>query len=962
MSTPRSQSLWEWACRIAPPVTKKKLPSEEVHDHPLKPMTITVSETRGASKRLGTGTSTPTPSLVMDPLGAALDGSDPLSQFAKDPLTSDAWDATDSQTTKVASSTDEYMEPWHTRRAVILNKFTTSEKLSMVSSFLSAGEKVVRAQSSVSSIVRTRLEQLDDYDDGTMRELANLTQQEYIIRIEQLNKQLVHNWEKDSRVNALRIAIQCSALLEDTSVIQFYPSKFVLITDILDSFGKLVYDRIKAKAESKIMSGRRASTTLPDNFTPDMIPEEAKEICSNWFYKCSSIRELVRRLYVEASILKTYSFLTKAEFSQALTRLTKMVRGIGDPLVAVYARCYLCRVGMSVSTINRQFLKENFYDFLATYHQLFSGPVRSVLNTQKVDMCTYLHLYTPALEWIVQGLAHNAPESLLVEILSRCYHKGNSALLLNTVMTSFRPSYVSSRALYFIELISACNTEGYPQYLLFKSLGNCLSVAETESPLQVLNEVWKVISKLEQPAQYIACAEVWAHFIVTHFSNHEINIFLGDIILHMTPNRVYEQFYPQLLNIVDKVVTNCADFESLFSMDKFLPLIDMFHGETIKVNVCKSIMAAYMSRGSKELSNDPIVIDALMFVCRGMHDSVSVLTVEDEKRQIGLLISQLVRQVNFGQDLEQQLSYFVEARAAFTNLDSVHSTLVQCVNKLSVNTGRIVRGHHTRKTASFVRACAAYCYITIPSIFSEYTRLQLYLLSAEVALMNQCLGQADACLKAALSLVPELPTSIEVDGKMRSSEPYLTSYISHFLSLLLIVPDSPQLGVLYLLRGLLNVLKHYTWDQNSSARIRIYLYVIDMLSTAAQETYPYSIRKVDSNDVLYGSDPKFIAEINSVCSGLIEEILTHLKFLGSSEQLHKQAALAFDLFIRIVIRGDLTSPGLATLALNLWNLANKNRLLDSKLAGRTVEYLKRRSPTQGVQQNVYNELLNKLGS
>ena len=31
---------------------------------------------------------------------------------------------------------------------------------------------------------------------------------------------------------------QCSKLLIDTTVIQFYPSKFVLITDILDNFGQ----------------------------------------------------------------------------------------------------------------------------------------------------------------------------------------------------------------------------------------------------------------------------------------------------------------------------------------------------------------------------------------------------------------------------------------------------------------------------------------------------------------------------------------------------------------------------------------------------------------------------------------------------------------------------------------------------------------------------------------------------
>ena len=62
------------------------------------------------------------------------------------------------------------------------------------------------------------------------------------------------------------------------------------------------------------------------------------------------------------------------EFSQALMRLTRMIRGIGDPLVAVYARCYLCRVGMSVSTGNQDYFKENFYDFLAAYNQVYYSP------------------------------------------------------------------------------------------------------------------------------------------------------------------------------------------------------------------------------------------------------------------------------------------------------------------------------------------------------------------------------------------------------------------------------------------------------------------------------------------------------------------------------------------------------------------------------------------------------------
>ncbi|KAJ9574992.1 hypothetical protein L9F63_007820, partial [Diploptera punctata] len=401
------------------------------------------------------------------------------------------------------------------------------------------------------------------------------------------------------------------------------------------------------------------------------------------------------------------------------------------------------------------------------------------------------------------------------------------------------------------------------------------------------------------------------------------------------------------------------NYEYYVNFDKFLPLLDLFQKESIKVQVCKNIMDAFThSTFHQEPTNDPVITNALMFICRVMHDSVNALTVEDEKRQIGNLISGFVKKVDYGRDFEKQLSFYVEARSAFPNLDSVHAQLVQSVNRLSVETRCIVKGHHTRKTAAFVRACAAYCYITIPSITSVLTRLELYLLSGQVALLNQCLGQADACFKAALSLVSDLPRTIEVDGKQRSSEPYLVSYLCHFLSTLLVVPDSPEQGVLYLTRGLLNVLQHYTWEPNSNARAVVYLHVLDMLFAAAQETYPYHIEKVDSNDTLYGSDPKFILEINKMCSVLLDEILAHLKYLGASEQLQKQALLALDLFVRVVTRGDLREPSLATLAVNLWNLAHRHGHIDTKLSARTLEYLKKRSIQPG--NNVYADLVAKL--
>lgn len=48
--------------------------------------------------------------------------------------------------------------------------------------------------------------------------------------------------------------------------------------------------------------------------------------------------------------------------------------------------------------------------------------------------------------------------------------------------------------------------------------------------------------------------------------------------------------------------------------------------------------------------------------------------------------------------------------------------------------------------------------------------------------------KADSFLKAAVSILPEVPRVINVDGKLRSSEPFLLDFISNFLSTLLVVP------------------------------------------------------------------------------------------------------------------------------------------------------------------------------
>uniref|UniRef100_A0A3B1J1K4 VPS35 endosomal protein-sorting factor-like n=1 Tax=Astyanax mexicanus TaxID=7994 RepID=A0A3B1J1K4_ASTMX len=919
-------------------------PVEQGDYHPLKPIIVTDSRSRrGGRKGSTSSSSSSSSSVAMDPLSSMMEGTDPLSLFA-------AASASEVPTLSHSSSSVELgrkqrenedevgadFEPWSAKRGEILSRFTTTEKLSINLFMGSEKNKASSPSSAVSEKVRTRLEELDDLEEGSQRELLNLSQQDYVKRIEELNQSLKEAWASDQKVKALKIVIQCSKLLSDTSVIQFYPSKFVLITDILDTFGRLVYERIWSMCSDP--------RPQPDSFSVEDVNDTAKETCLNWFFKIASIRELIPRLYVEAAILKCNRFLNKTGIQETLPRLTAMIRGIGDPLVAVYARAYLCRVGMEVAPHLKDSLNKNFFDLLASFRQIHSDTVQNQLVIQRVEIPVYLTLYSPAIHWILQCVAYRAPDVLLTEMMERCKKLGNNALLLNSVMWAFRPEFVAARATDFIGMIKDCDEAGFPKHLLFGSLGRslaCADPAESER-LPILNEAWKVITKVRSPQDYINCAEIWVEFTCRHFTKREVNTVLADIIKHMTPDRAFEDAYPQLQSVMKKILTYFHNFSVLFSMEKFLPFMDMFQKDSVRVEVCKSIMEVFIKH-QQEPTRDPVILNALLHVCKTMHDSVNALTVEDEKRSLALLINGFIRMVSFGRDFEQQLSFCVEARATFCNLETVIIQLIHTVNQLAMETKRVMGGNHSRKTAAFVRACAAYSFITIPSLTSIFSRLHLYLLSGQVALANQCLSQADAFLKAAVSILPEVPRTISVEGKQRSSEAFLLDFINSFLSTLLVVPDHPEQGVLYLVRGLLNMVQDYTWEDNSDAKVRVYISALPLLAAMSQENYLYTIPKVDSNETLYGGDPKFVAEISRLCETLIGQVLDHLKTLGREEGVRRQGSIAFALFSVLLAHGDLRNNKLNQLAVNLWNLSHKNGYCETRTSVRTLEHIKQQA-------------------
>lgn len=99
---------------------------------------------------------------------------------------------------------------------------------------------------------------------------------------------------------------------------------------------------------------------------------------------------------------------------------------------------------------------------------------------------------------------------------------------------------------------------------------------------------------------------------------------------------------------------------------------------------------------------------------------------------------------------------------------------------------------------------------------------------------------------------------------------------------------------------------------------------------------------MESNSELYGGAKEFLTELNSLSAGVLNDLLSHLKYLGDQRQLKAQGKLSLDIFWQIVTWGDVSQMG--NLALNLWNLAKQG--LDPGTKNKAIESLRKRAQSR----------------
>ena len=110
------------------------------------------------------------------------------------------------------------------------------------------------------------------------------------------------------------------------------------------------------------------------------------------------------------------------------------------------------------------------------------------------------------------------------------------------------------------------------------------------------------------------------------------------------------------------------------------------------------------------------MIHSIFQIAKTLHDKIDAMSSKEEIDRISKIVSEIIKKIDFGRDLDKTLNVLTTARGMFINLDLVTETLIYQVVALANKAHKLTKGNHNSKTQTFVKACIAYSHITIPTL------------------------------------------------------------------------------------------------------------------------------------------------------------------------------------------------------------------------------------------------------
>ncbi|KAG8386102.1 hypothetical protein BUALT_Bualt03G0114100 [Buddleja alternifolia] len=775
---------------------------------------------------------------------------------------------------------------WSSFKKILMQRFPVS-KTSPIS-------MVVKPLYSVSGVfMKGNKGELDDDKRFNEEDARVISQQECLSKLQELKEEINQSWRGDDRVTSLRLSIKVARLLMDASVIQFYPTLFVLATDIMDMLGDLVWSRIKQKAE--ITEEGRFICSLPDNFKEGDICFDAKETCYNWFSKIGSVHELLPRIYLELAILPCWRFLHEHP-GDILQRLVMMTRGIADPLASAYCRLYLVQCTQRLPPHDTGYLVTCINDLKVLLMRLIS-PREALLENLPGNSKLLLTLIEPTIEYIMRCLFKDLKQNLkwIYETLGerRVYHgrtlqemeihsilvalgMGRNpsilfencsciAIILHHILKDLPIGFICSNAVELLHVIECTDDFSFDQFLNFKLLGHrlCEKIPEVSRAHSVVDKIMQVLSCYDNLDAYLTVADAYLDIILENQVDTLVNIILDGIFERAREEKIGEDELVILKSIFVKFLSHFGNIENILALNHFVDILDMTHG-TSRNSINMHILSMGMRNGNIQ---DPIVIGFLFEVAQALYDGVDFSNLrKDDYQHPAHVISRFVSMVDYGKEVESHLRFLAQCRGAFASISELQELLVHSSNNLAV---RAMRDRNSN--ISFVKSCLAFNEVTIPAIPTNLRQLNLYLETAEVALLGGFVSHSDGLIDAAVNCL----RNVGSDDGLRMAEEVdgIISLICKLCGMLVMVPGNLQHGVGCIPKCVLS-LHSQSW-MSPEMTIKVFTTVIFLLAALSQNQLMYHAvnREVIGNDQLFFGVQSYPQELLSLSGGVLQDIV-----------------------------------------------------------------------------------------
>ncbi|KAG6689736.1 hypothetical protein I3842_11G189400 [Carya illinoinensis] len=696
------------------------------------------------------------------------------------------------------------------------------------------------------SLTSTHLEELEDPEKCAEDGVKVVTRQEYISRLHELKDEINRAWHANDRVTSLKLAIKVARLLMDTSVLHFYPTLFVLSMDIMDMLGDMVWERIKWKAEFAEDGTRLFS--LPENFQARDICSDAKETCNNWFCKIGSICELLPRIYLELALLPCWRFLVDQP-EDSLHRLVMMTRGLSDPLASAYCRLYMAHCAQKLPRSDTGYLVKCVNDINIQLMRIISA--REMTHRNSTDNKRLLFsLMEPTIEYIMKSIFKDASKSQVSNVLVELGSRRNQvelfgslqciSMVLHHLLKELPAEVVTSNAMEILHIIECSNDYSFDQCLNYRLLGFRLSERRSQMDIihDVVDKVIQVLSQNSSLDEYLKIVDAYVDIVLQNQMDNHLNTILGGILNRACNKAVAEDELESLQTILMKLLNHFKGLEDVFALNHFLEILDIMHGSSRSfVNMHILNLATRNSSIS-----DPTTIQLLFEISQALHDDLDFLNAKGDDNQPARLISRFVHM----------------------------ETLVHSSNCLAIKALKDAKKH-----LSFVKSCIAFGEVTLPSISAQIKQLNLYLETAEVALVCGLVSHSDGLIDSAISCLLSLDC---VDGSRTTDIEGILSAIQKLFCLLIMVPGNPEQGVTYFANNILALVNSSSW-MTPAMRTRIFCTTLTLTATLSQNKLPYHAvhGEIFGNDLLFFGDSSYLHELVLLSESVLQNVVDSIQ-------------------------------------------------------------------------------------